>query len=108
MPFQVSLDAGKITANLPAPKLLSLEMTSYKVIRDDNGWWNNITSQDRENAINAMQAEAKIKVAKAGLMEEAEAKFREELTEAIKGQQFTAPVEIHFAGEPVLTLPQGQ
>ncbi|MGB8354126.1 MAG: DUF4230 domain-containing protein [Chthoniobacteraceae bacterium] len=107
-PFQVSMDARKVTAKLPAPKLLSLEMKSYKVIRDDSGWWNSITAEDRENAINAMQAEAKLKVAKAGLMEEAKTKFREELAEAIKGQQFTAPVEIHFVGDQALTLPEGQ
>jgi len=107
-PFQVSLDAGKITANLPAPKLLSLEMTSYKVIRDDNGWWNNITSQDRENAINAMQAEAKTKAEQAGLLEQAKAKFRQELAEAIKGQNIATPVEIHFTGELPLKSPEGK
>jgi hypothetical protein len=86
---------------------LSLEMTSYKVLVDDNGWWNNITSADRENAINAMQTEARTKATRSGLLEEAKAKFRQELGDAIKSQKITTPVEIHFQGETPAVLPQG-
>lgn len=107
-PFQVSVDAGRITAELPAPVLLSLEMTSYKVLQDDNGWWNKITPEDRENAIAAMHTEARTKAVQAGLLTEAKAKFRGELAEVIKSQAITMPVEIHFRDERPQVSPEAR
>jgi len=106
-PFQISVDATRITAHLPKPKLLSLEMTGYKVLRDDNGWWNNITAADRENAINAMQAEARTKAAQSGLLAEAKLKFHREMENAIKGQKVNTPVQIDFQDDiPISASPR--
>jgi Protein of unknown function (DUF4230) len=98
-PFRVAVDASRITASMPAPKLLSMEMTTYKIVADENGWWNSINSQDRENAITGMQAEARMKAAQAGLLEEAKSKLRQELAEAMKGQKITLPLVIEFPGD---------
>jgi len=99
--FRVAIEDTRITANLPMPKLLSLEMTGYKVLKDENGWWNAVTPADREKAINAMQANARTKAAQSGLLEEAKTKFRQELSDAMKGQNITTPVKINFPGEAI-------
>lgn len=106
---RISVEGGRITTVLPAPKLLSLEMTSYKVLRDDNGWWNNINSADRQNAIAAMQEEARAKATQSGILDEAKAKFREQLGEIIKAQNIAMPVDTRFQDEaPAGIAPPGK
>ena len=104
---RITMEGNRITAILPAPKLLSLEMNGYKVLMDDNGWWNKINSADRENAIAAMQEDARSKATQSGILEEAKAKFKEQLSQVIKAQNITTPVETRFQDEaPVQIAPQ--
>ena len=49
----------KIEAKLPEPELISCEQMDFKIIRDENGFWNKLTAQERENAINNLRAKAK-------------------------------------------------
>ena len=98
-PFRISVDEKNIAASFPAPKLLSLEMTDYKVLKDESGWWNSITPAEREGAIGAMQAQAKTKASEAGLLTQAKEKFRQQLGEAFKNQNVAAPFTISFADE---------
>lgn len=105
-PFRISLDGGRLAADLPAPGLLSLEMTGYRVLTDENGWWNKITLEDREKAIRAMQSEAKTKAEGSGLLEEAKTKFKQEFSDAMKTQNVESSLEISFCAGP--TPPQRQ
>jgi hypothetical protein len=98
-PFHISVDEKTIAASFPAPKLLSLEMIGYKVLKDESGWWNSITSADRESAIAAMQAQAKTQAVEAGLLAQAKEKFRQQLGEAFKNQNVATPITISFADE---------
>ena len=98
-PFHISVDEKTIAASFPASKLLSLEMTDYKILKDESGWWNSITPAEREGAIAAMQAQAKMKAAEAGLLAEARAKFRQQLGEAFRNQNVVTPITISFADE---------
>jgi Protein of unknown function (DUF4230) len=107
-PFHISVDEKTIAASFPAPKLLSLEMTGYKVLKDESGWWNSITPADRESAIGAMQSQAKIKAAETGLLTGAKTKFRQELAEAFKNQNVATPIVISFADETAPAKPLKQ
>lgn len=98
--FQVSVQPSGIVANLPVPKVLSMEMIRYKVQKDESGWWNHITAAERENALTSMQEEARSKVAQSGLLRAAQEKFKEELSRAVKGQNISTPLEIHFQDSP--------
>jgi hypothetical protein len=107
-PFHISVDEKNISANFPAPKLLSLQMGDYKVLKDENGWWNSITSADRESAITAMQAQAKANATEAGLLAGAKAKLRQQLGEAFKNQNIATPIAISFADETAPAKPLKQ
>ncbi len=80
-------------------------MTGYKVLRDDDGWWNKINDSDRENAIAAMQEEARSKASESGLLEEAKTKFKQQFDQVVRAQNITTPVEVRFQDElPVIQL----
>lgn len=61
----------RITARLPKAKILSVEMKTYKVERDESGFWNKITAEDRTNAMLALQADARAAAESAGIAEKA-------------------------------------
>lgn len=106
--FRISVEGGRITATLPAPKILSIEMTGYKALQDEDGWWNKINSDDREKAIAAMQDEARSKAEQSGILDEAKAKFTQQFDTMIKGLNLNTPVETKFQDEvPAPVAPQG-
>ncbi|MEI8194685.1 MAG: DUF4230 domain-containing protein [Phycisphaerae bacterium] len=48
-----------VTFHVPRPTLLSIEMKQYRVLRDENGLWNKIPTEQREQAVNDMNARAR-------------------------------------------------
>jgi uncharacterized protein DUF4230 len=70
--FAAILDPNlkKARLELPPPKVLSLEMVRYEVIKDRSGWWNRISESERELAMQRMQADAKLEAIRAGILQE--------------------------------------
>ena len=48
----------KLTFILPDPILLSFEMENYRIIEDQDGWWNKINKTEREIAVNRLRGDA--------------------------------------------------
>ncbi len=72
-PFRIQIDPETkwISAELPQPKILSIGMSDVRVIRDEDGLWNKLTPQDREEAFRALEKEAEKKIANSNLVSEA-------------------------------------
>lgn len=96
-PFHILIRKNplRVVAELPPPKILSLQMNSYKIIKDENGWWNRITEQDREQAMRDLQSLARAKAASSGILDEvrtaAEARIREIVQRNGAGVEFRYP-----------------
>jgi hypothetical protein len=88
--LDVDEETHVIHATFPAPKLLSVQQDKYWIQRDADGWWNKITPQDRESAINSMNGLARVKAADLGILDEARETLRKQLTElaGAKGQKW--------------------
>jgi hypothetical protein len=84
-------DSTLVIVQFPQAKILSLEMKTYRVERDESGFWNHITTSDRENAVNAMQREVRATVESSGILTqtraEAERRIREALQKKLNGSQ---------------------
>ena len=82
-PFDIDITRYplSIDVSLPQPIILSLEMRDMEILRDEDGWWNRVTSQERESAMRALGAAAREQVERSGVLEEvarsAEARVRE-------------------------------
>ncbi len=85
-PFIIDITRYGLTiqASLPDPRTLSLEMNTYKIIKDENGWWNRVTDQDREEAFYRLRTAARKAVQDSGILEEARATAKERIREIVQ------------------------
>ena len=84
--FAAILDPGlkKARLVLPHPKVLSLEMVRYEVIKDRSGWWNRISESERELAMQRMQADAKLEAIRAGILQECKQELEKGMADVSK------------------------
>jgi hypothetical protein len=82
--FDIEKNASRVVAWVPPPKLLSLEMQEYKILKDEGGWWNSVTSQDREEAVRQIRALAIEKATQSGLLEESTASVEARVRELVE------------------------
>jgi len=85
-PFRIDIERRplRVVARVPPPKLLSIDMKGYEVLRDEDGWWNSVTPQDREEAVRQIRAEAIEKAQRSGLLEEAQASLEARIREIVE------------------------
>jgi len=85
-PFEIGISSSplKVTARLPEPQLLSIQMDSFEVLRDENGWWNRLREQDRTDAVTALQSIAREKAELSGILEEVRRSARERIEELVE------------------------
>ena len=86
----------RITATLPKAKILSVEMKTYKVERDESGFWNAVTAQDRTNAVTALQADARTAAEQSGITQKAHEILRKRVSNIATDNGIKA---LRFAGE---------
>ncbi len=59
-PFVIRIDpeTGEITSDLPPAEILSVDLTNLRITRDEDGWINQLTAEDREAAIRHLRNRA--------------------------------------------------
>lgn len=98
-PFTITIEQHprRVFARMPAPKLLSVQMNSYTIVHDENGWWNRISDADRESAVNELQRIAREKARNSGMLAEARSTIEQRIKEIVERNgemvEFTYPWE---------------
>ena len=82
--IDVAEDGKMITARVPQPSILSVEMTNYEIIKDDDGLWNKISKEDRQLAVNGLQQGARTEIEKTGILEEVDTAFMKQIEDAAR------------------------
>ncbi len=84
-PIRINIDPRTryVSADLPPPKLLSLGMGDVRVLEDEDGLWNKLTPQDREQAFRALEEKARETFAKLNLLPEARLEAEKRIRELI-------------------------
>lgn len=83
--FRVEVDSRdlQVQADWPAPRVLGVEMTGYEA-EEEEGFWNKLSAEEREQAVNALLASAREAVAKdAGLTAEARRMLEAQIAAAV-------------------------
>jgi hypothetical protein len=72
-PFLLTIHRNplRVLTQLPPARLLSLEMKSYHVVHDEDGWWNRIVDSDRDQVMRDIQEAARRQAMNAGMLEDA-------------------------------------
>jgi Protein of unknown function (DUF4230) len=90
-PFRINIDprTGAISAELPPPKLLSLGMSDVRVLHDEDGLWNKLTTEDRQMAFRALEDKARKKFGGSSLLAEARLDAEKQIRELIEKARST-------------------
>jgi len=99
-PFEINITPSPLsaTARLPDPELLSLQMDSFEVLRDENGWWNRLTEEDRTSAVTTLQTLARSKAEQSGILEEVQRSAEERIRELV--ERNGAPISFESEKHP--------
>jgi hypothetical protein len=85
-PFSAHIDGAQaqtVRVDMPPAKLLSVEQVKLEVLDLDNGLWNRVKPDELQDAIAALNDEARLKAADAHLTRQAEIVFLDELREKL-------------------------
>ena len=96
-PFIVKIQKTppKLFVHLPEPKLLSLEMDNYHILRDEDGYWNKIDATEREAAMDHLKTNARQKVLASPLLSEAKTELEKRIQEIVAKDGYS--VEFEYA-----------
>ena len=85
-PFEINISPSNlsVTARLPDPQLLSMQMDSFVVLQDESGWWNRLTEEDRTNAVKTLQSVARLKAEGSGILEEVRRSAEDRIRELVE------------------------
>ena len=81
--IDISREPLAVSTHIPPAELLSLEMKEYKVLADDDGWWNKVSGADRQSAVRALLRSAREKAQASGILDEAERTVEDRIREII-------------------------
>ncbi len=79
---QVDEQTHKVHADFPPPKVLSVQQNRITVVSEKGGLWNWLGPKDRENAVNAMTAEARRQALDLEILPAAKDSLRKQLLDA--------------------------
>jgi hypothetical protein len=99
-PFSIDIseDGKTIRAHMPPARINSVEQLKMEMIKDENGLWNKISPQEREQATNALLQDARTSIGKSDILKEADEAFMRQLDEAIRK---SAPPGVEILREPL-------
>ena len=88
-PFWVEMGPaqGEATAHLPTPEILATSPVGDVSYRDEDGWWNKVTDEDRSKALTALAGEARKQGEKGPLLEEAREMTGSRLTDLARAKK---------------------
>ena len=90
--IDVSKDGQSIRATMPPAKLNSVEQTKIEILQDENGYWNKITPEERQTAMNALLADVKKALKQTSLLSDANAALMSRLESVIRTNAPTASI----------------
>lgn len=82
--IDISRDQKVVRTQLPPAKINSCTGTKYETVKEDNGWWNGITKEERDAVINELNARAQQSAIDNGILKEADKHLEAQIEEIIR------------------------
>ena len=83
---EIGPGTGEVTARLPPAQILAVSPVGVVSYRDEEGWWNKLTEQDREGALRKLSDEARRVASISSLVRDAEELTGNRLTELARAK----------------------
>ena len=82
--MEIQPDQQIVRITLPAAKIHSVEQSKVEILADENGLWNKITTEQRQEGLNALLADAKKSLEETGILKDAQKSFETQITDILK------------------------
>ncbi|MBN8247562.1 MAG: DUF4230 domain-containing protein [Verrucomicrobia bacterium] len=108
-PLDIEVDrtGRRARVTLPRPRILSVHLDTIHPARENDGWWNRITPQDRAMVHQELQQMVEQDARESGLLEMADAELRRVLSAEMQRQGGEIEFQTGEAGRRTLEPPQG-
>lgn len=97
--IDVSADMQTLRAQMPPAQINSVEQLRVEIVQEESGWWNTISTEDRQHALNKVLQDAKMSVRQSTILADADKAFRAQFEEIIRKN---VPPETVVDVEPLL------
>jgi hypothetical protein len=84
--IDISPDGQTIRVTLPPARIHSVEQTHVEIIHDENGIWNKISAEERQQALNALLQDARKSIEETSILTDAQTSFEKQITDIIRKQ----------------------
>jgi len=85
--------AGAAFLDPPEPSVLFVEISGVQIRRDEDGWWNRIRPEDRQEALNSIEEKARSEFDRDALAEKARQSLLRTFNDILEPHGFTAGFE---------------
>ena len=84
-PFVIQVDhsGSALRVTLPPAEILSVDLADVRFLRDEDGYWNKLTAEDREKALRDLRMQVGNRARESGLVQQARALAEKRLTELL-------------------------
>lgn len=96
--IDVSEDMQKLRAQLPPSQINSVEQLDIEIVQEESGWWNTVSTEDRQSALKALLRDAKRDVRQSTILADADRAFREQFEKIVRKN---IPASSQLAFEPL-------
>lgn len=86
----------RVTAQFAPAQILSVEVLNYKIVADQDGWWNKITPEERQEALNSLRRQAWKNALQTGILKEAENEMAKQLNDVMKSREPTLQFDMIY------------
>ena len=83
------MENGKPVAHFPKPEILSVELTDFDVLSEDDGWLNKIQPADRAQILRELREQMRLEAEQSGLLSTVESTLRTRLRDLLGASQVT-------------------
>ena len=87
--ISLRMENGKPVARFPKPEILSVELTDFDVLSEDDGWLNKVQPADRAQILRELREQMRLEAQQSGLLSTVESTLRTRLRDLLGADQVT-------------------
>lgn len=77
------VEDGVPVARFPDPEILGVELIDFEVLNEKDGWWNEVTPEDRATLLRELRQQMRVEATKSGALEIVDATLRTRVKDLI-------------------------
>jgi Protein of unknown function (DUF4230) len=81
--ISLRLEKGQPIAKFPKPDVLSVELTDFEILNEEDGWLNKITAEDRATVLRELREQMRQEAIKSGILDTASASLKTRLRDLL-------------------------